>query len=830
MFNTFDAFSLDLECASRCTAHMPPPVVTAAEVEALAADIAARTLRAIPTWSVLVMAQLYEEIDTLASSADRVGLQGIADAAIELTVYLSSLVEAGTQASPTQREQATQLAEILARSAGARTAAASPSAPAPASAAASVARAERKHRAVLYVYPEGHELPGLAQQLGHERFVVRSLSETNRALAEARANPPDALIVDVAMVSILGTLLDTAERATGGERRRPLSLVLNDSGDVRQRLFAQRAGADAVLEGSDAERVVQRLTELFVAQRREDARILIVDDDRDMAMFCETVLGYKGMTTQVAHSARAALDALQEFKPDLVLLDLYMPDMNGIEVAQLIRERPDMALVPIIFMSGEENLDKRFDAIRMGGDDFLEKPVKPRHLIASVSSRVSRARLMASGHAAVASRTPIGSGRLDRATLVHEIERSRRGELGECVGLLMLAVDDVPALARRLGFVRTGDLAQQIISVLALEPAFKAGICALGEFSFLALLPVSSPGALRVAGENVRARLQGRGWLAADAPVKVSFTLGIARVDEGNASIDEVLAQLSGVVHALQEQGGGRSQQVENVSADTRHETLEQKLSRAILKRQLHSETTRLSFRNLVPMRGQHPGQFLTRLSLVAARGNSATYIESEHFMPIARELNVIKSLDRWVLHAVANRAAQHIAKHGDTRLFVPLSPESLAEPAFPDWLLAELKVLHIDADVLALVLNASELSLDVAKASRHIDDLQSTGARVCLTGFSDAGRDQLRLARLPSTYANIISMTPPAAGVEGEWPDLRRKLIHESLRHGKIVIVDQVNEPAALGDLFRENVHYVIGDGVGQWGTDMTASDIKLG
>lgn len=808
---------------------MPPAIPTAAEVASCAADIAARTLSAIPSWSVLVMVQLYEEIDTLASSADRVGLQAIADAAIELTVYLSSLVETGTQASPSQREQATQLAQSLARSSGTRTLVTA-SQSAPAAAIAVAPRAKHNHRVVLYLYPEGHELPGLAQQLGHERFVVRSLSEANRALAESRNNPPDAMIVDVAMVSILGNLLDTAERGSGGERRRPLSMVLNDSGDVRQRLFAQRAGADAVLEGSDAERVVQRLTELFVAQRREDARILIIDDDRDMAMFCETVLGYKGMTTQVAHSARAGLDALQEFKPDLVLLDLYMPDMNGIEVAQLIRERPDMALVPIIFMSGEESLDKRFDAIRMGGDDFLGKPVKPRHLIASVSSRVSRARLMASGQAVAANRAPIGSGRLDRATLVHEIERSRRGELGECVGLLMLAVDDVPALARRLGFVRTGDLAQQIISVLALEPAFKAGICALGEFSFLALLPVSAPGALRVAGENVRARLQGRGWLAAEAPVKVSFSLGIARVDEGNAMIDEVLSQLSGVVHSLQEQGGGRSQQIENEASESRHEVAEQKLARAILKRQLHSETARLSFRNLVPMRGQHSGQFLIKLSLVAPRGNSATYIETEHFLPIARECNVIKSLDRWVLHAAASRAEQHIAKHGETRFFVPLSSESLFEPAFPDWLLAELKGLHIDADALALVLDAASLSLDVAKASRFIEQLQSTGARVCMNGFSDCGRDQLRMARLPSTYANIISMTVPTNGSAADWPELRRKLIHESLRHGKIVVVEQVNEPTALGDLFRENVHYVIGDGVGHWGTEPSDSEIRLG
>lgn len=813
---------LDVDAAARCTLTMPPPAPTAAEVAARASDIAMRALRAIPTWSVLTMAQIYEEVDGLASMADRVGDQSVADAAIELTVYLSSLVEAGSQATPAQREQALELAQMLASSSGSASTPETPAAPA--------ARAERKHRVVLYMFPEGHELPGLAQQLGHERYAVRSISEANRALAELKTTPPDALIMDISMVSLLGNLLDAAERASGAERRRPLSLVLNNDGDVRQRLFAQRAGADAVLEGSDAERVVQRLTELFVAQRREDARILIVDDDRDMAMFCETVLGYKGMTTKVAHNARSALDALQEFKPDLVLLDLYMPDMNGIEVAQLIRERPDMALVPIIFMSGEESLDKRFDAIRMGGDDFLEKPVKPRHLIASVSSRVSRARLLAAGHSAAAVRTPARSGRMDRATLVHEVERSRRGELGECVGLILLAVDDQPSLARRLGFVRTGDLAQQIISVLALEPAFKAGICTVGEFSFLALLPASSAGALKVAAENVRTRLQGRGWLAADAPVRVSFTATLARVDEGSYSIDDVVAQLGTALHTLQEQGGARLQQLDFELAEQRKESVEEALSRAILKRPLRSETARLSYRSLVPMRGQHSNQFLVRLTLVAPRSGKETLIESGHFLPIARELNVIKSLDRWMLHSAGQAAAQHAAHRGDTRVLMPLSLESLAEPAFCDWLMAEMNGLRIDADSIAIVLDAAAMAAEVSRYSRLIDQLQSTGARIFLGGFSEGGNDQLRLCRLPSTYANIISMTPPPEAVVADWAELRRKLIHESLRHGKIVVVDHVDEAAALGELFKDNVHYVLGDAVGGWTADMVASEIRLG
>jgi signal transduction histidine kinase len=85
-------------------------------------------------------------------------------------------------------------------------------------------------------------------------------------------------------------------------------------------------------------------------------------------------------------------EVLPDFKPDLVLLDLYLPGGNGIEIAQRIREQPAYAFLPIVFLSGEQDIDQRFDAIRVGADDFITKPVKPRHLVTTVESRIKRAR------------------------------------------------------------------------------------------------------------------------------------------------------------------------------------------------------------------------------------------------------------------------------------------------------------------------------------------------------------------------------------------------------------------------------------------------------
>jgi len=780
---------------------LPAPV---RRVTAQTRDLALRGLALIDVWPVVEIAQLYEDVDNLAATVGVPGIEAITAAALELAVYLASLVEAGKQANAAERERARGLLGQLAAICGADAAA---------STGGAHALRSSQHRVVYYLRADDRELPGLVQQLTHERFVTRSFSDLNRAVVEVAALPPHALVVDEGFVTGLTRMIEAVERSSGEEHRRPLVLALCDGGDVRQRLFAQRSGADAVLEGADALHATEQMMGLFLRRSREDARVLIIDDDASMAMFCATVLGYKGITTRIEHNARDGLAALGEFHPDLVLLDLYLPDMNGIEVAQLIRERPEMALTPIVFMSGEEDIEKRFDAIRMGGDDFLAKPTKPRHLLASVTGRLARVRKLSVSARPVDAAGGLRHGRIDRATLVHEIERARRGELGECVVLLMLSVDDVPALAKRLGFVRTGDLAMQVGTAIASEPALKTGVCALGDFSFISLLTVSGEGAAAIATENLRARLSGRGWMDASTAVRVSFSMGWARADEPGVTIDDLLGSVSDAVHAAQGQGGGRSERVLR-NRDENEIAPEVRLAHAILRRPLIAETTQFRFRSLVPLRGQLTSQYLADFALVAPKASHAMRIERAVFQPIARSLNVMRAVDRWQVHALGRRTCEESGLQPDLRVLLPLSIDSLRDPGFAQWLQADLHGLHCDADMLALVFDATAMIDNVAQANRALEAIQTAGVRLCLSGFTDFGPDQQRLCRLPSIYANLI----PWSAAGKDWSAQRARLIAESIKHGKIVVVDGVHDPAPLGDLFRDGAHYVIGDALAQW------------
>jgi PleD family two-component response regulator len=96
--------------------------------------------------------------------------------------------------------------------------------------------------------------------------------------------------------------------------------------------------------------------------------------------------------TCVLNTPTNALKILEDFSPDVILADLYMPDITGLELLALYRSHQRTVFTPVILLSGDDDTEKRFDALHFGGDDYLTKPIRPRHLVAAVTNRARRAR------------------------------------------------------------------------------------------------------------------------------------------------------------------------------------------------------------------------------------------------------------------------------------------------------------------------------------------------------------------------------------------------------------------------------------------------------
>ncbi|ATB49046.1 response regulator [Corallococcus macrosporus] len=140
--------------------------------------------------------------------------------------------------------------------------------------------------------------------------------------------------------------------------------------------------------------------------------VLIVDDERDLAELIDFNLRGSGLTTHVAHTGDAALAAAREQNPDLVLLDLMLPDMSGIDVCRQLRASPQSRGVLIVMLTAKGEESDRIRGFEVGADDYVVKPFSVRELVLRLKAILRRG-APATGNAAPLTLGPL---RLDVAS------------------------------------------------------------------------------------------------------------------------------------------------------------------------------------------------------------------------------------------------------------------------------------------------------------------------------------------------------------------------------------------------------------------------------
>src|SRR5262245_61412705 len=120
-------------------------------------------------------------------------------------------------------------------------------------------------------------------------------------------------------------------------------------------------------------------------------RILIVEDDPDIAQLVARYLDKAGFTTEIATSGRDALQVVGVRPPDLLVLDLMLPQVDGLEVCRMLRAGTTTSALPIIMLTARAEESERIVGLELGADDYLAKPFSPGELVARVRALLRRA-------------------------------------------------------------------------------------------------------------------------------------------------------------------------------------------------------------------------------------------------------------------------------------------------------------------------------------------------------------------------------------------------------------------------------------------------------
>jgi diguanylate cyclase (GGDEF)-like protein len=249
-------------------------------------------------------------------------------------------------------------------------------------------------RKPIYVMLQDHERgERLAKQLEFFGLSAQSLDNTHAFHATLAERLPAAVVMDVDFEGPGQGLKLAAQMQEGLEQKLPLLFFSLQDTDTPTRLAAVRAGGEEFLTGTlEASSLLEKIEILTRVAQYEPYRVLIIDDSRAQATHTERLLNGAGIVTRTLFDPIQTMAELADFQPDLIILDMYMPGCTGTELAKVIRHNDRYVSVPIIYLSAEDDLDKQLDAMSEGGDDFLTKPIKPRHLITTVRNRAARAR------------------------------------------------------------------------------------------------------------------------------------------------------------------------------------------------------------------------------------------------------------------------------------------------------------------------------------------------------------------------------------------------------------------------------------------------------
>jgi len=195
-------------------------------------------------------------------------------------------------------------------------------------------------------------------------------------------------------------------------------------------------------------------------------RVLVVDDDRNLRKIITTNLELAGFSVQAAADGREALEIIEGFLPDVVLLDLMMPHMDGYEVARHIRghQNPAISNVPIIILTAKSETEDKLRGFEAGADDYITKPFGPQELLARVRAKIRR--VEADSSLSPLTRLP--------GNLAIEAELRHRLDAQEPFSVLYLDLDNFKAFNDVYGFTH-GDEAIQMLARITVDVVRRRG-------------------------------------------------------------------------------------------------------------------------------------------------------------------------------------------------------------------------------------------------------------------------------------------------------------------------------------------------------------------
>ena len=318
---------------------------------------------------------------------------------------------------------------------------------------------------LIFIVDDDEELAkAMAVQLRHYGYQVRVFASLKELHSRIRVYHPVAVVMDIVLPEgeLAGADFIVGLRHT---QEAPLRVIfISVRSDTEARLHAFRAGGDAFFaKPVDVNSLAEKLDLLTGRRPPQPYEILIIDDSREVADFHADQLRRAGMSVNVVTDPLQAFEQIDAVRPDLILLDVYMPGCSGPELAAVLRQHESYLSIPLVFLSKEGDLDQQISALGVGGDDFLTKPIDPEHLLSLVTARARYGRLLGS-RIWQDGLTGLMNHSKQKEQLQIELKRASRE--GSTLAFVMLDLDDFKSINDTYGHTAGDRVLRSVAGIL----------------------------------------------------------------------------------------------------------------------------------------------------------------------------------------------------------------------------------------------------------------------------------------------------------------------------------------------------------------------------
>ncbi len=280
--------------------------------------------------------------------------------------------------------------------------------------------------------------------------------------------------------------------------------------------------------------------------------IILVDDDLNITRMIESILGKAGFLVKSIHRPEAALEAIDMFQPDLVLLDIDMPNTNGLELCRSLRHQKRFQTLPIVFVTSRSESVDKVEGLGAGADDYLTKPIDPDELVARCRARIDRDCIVKE-----LNRRDALTGLYNRQYFYEQLQ-VRLTEARRYAGRLsvgMLDVDNFKKVNDTYGHPTGDRVLQELASLLTKELRQSDLTARYGGEEFVILFPGLEPSRAnmvldRLLDTFMKIPLQHSGKI-----FTVSFSGGVAGYPHDAQSSEDLIARADEALYRAKQRG-----------------------------------------------------------------------------------------------------------------------------------------------------------------------------------------------------------------------------------------------------------------------------------